>query len=67
MIINRTKPVSTPSPSIEEAAQAGLWPQMSMMRGALWASPVRNSLLMLATFLFVAAMALPNNDEGPDC
>jgi len=53
MIINRTKPVSTPSPSIEEAAQAGLWPQMSMMRRALWASPVRNSLIMLTTFLFV--------------
>src|SRR5580698_1128633 len=53
MIINRTKPVSTPSPSIEEAAQAGLWSQMSMMRRALWASPVRNSLLMLATSLFV--------------
>src|SRR5580698_3800261 len=52
MIINRTKAVSTPSPDIEELAQAGLWRQLSMMRRALWASPVRNSLLVLAASIF---------------
>jgi putative ATP-binding cassette transporter len=59
MIINRTKPVSTPSSELEEIAQAGLWPQLSMMRRALWASPVRKSLLVLASciFLIVAATA----------
>jgi vitamin B12/bleomycin/antimicrobial peptide transport system ATP-binding/permease protein len=59
MIINRTKAVSTPSPDLEEIAQAGLWPQLGMMHRALWASPVRNSLLVLASsiFLIVAATA----------
>ena len=59
MIINRTKALSTPSPNLEEIAQAGLWPQMDMMRRALWASPVRNALLTLAICIFciVAATA----------
>ena len=59
MIINRTKAISTPSADLEEIAQAGLLPQMRMMRQALWASPVRNSLLLLAMclFLIVAATA----------
>jgi putative ATP-binding cassette transporter len=59
MIINRTKAVSTPSDELEEIAQAALWPQMSMMRRALWASPVRKPLLALALciFLIVAATA----------
>ena len=53
MIINRTKAVSTPSADLEEIAQAGLWPQLGMMRRALWASPVRNSLLVLAISIFL--------------
>ncbi len=53
MIINRTKPVSTPSPDIGELAQASLWRQLNMMRRALWASPVRNSLIVLAASIFV--------------
>ncbi len=59
MIKNRTKAVSTPSTNLEEIAQAGLWPQMDMMRRALWASPVRNALVMLAICIFciVAATA----------
>lgn len=59
MIINRTKAVSTPSPNLEEIAQAGLWPQLDMMRRALWASPVRNALIVLAICIFciVAATA----------
>ena len=59
MIINRTKALSTPSPNLEEIAQAGLWAQLEMMRRALWASPVRNALIMLAACIFciVAATA----------
>jgi putative ATP-binding cassette transporter len=59
MIINRTKAVSTPSANLEEIAQAGLWPQLGMMHRALWASPVRNTLLVLASsiFLIVAVTA----------
>ena len=59
MIINRTKAVSTPSADLEEIAQAGLWPQLGMMHRALWASPVRNTLLVLASsiVLIVAATA----------
>jgi vitamin B12/bleomycin/antimicrobial peptide transport system ATP-binding/permease protein len=57
MIINRTKAVSTPSADLEEIAQAGLLPQMGMMRRALWASPVRNSLLLLALFIFLIVAA----------
>jgi putative ATP-binding cassette transporter len=57
MIINRTKPVSTPSSELEEIAQAGLWHQMDMMRRALWASPVRNALLVLAGCLFAIVSA----------
>ncbi len=34
--------------SIEEAARSGLLSQLSMMARALWASPVRNRLLLLA-------------------
>ncbi len=32
----------------EEIAQAGLIAQMGMMRRALWASPVRNTLILLS-------------------
>ena len=58
MIIDRTRDVSTPSPP-QDGAQAGLWIQLGMMRRALWASPVRNSLLALGAsiFLIVAATA----------
>jgi len=43
----------------EEAAQARLGPQLAMMSRALWAAPVRNTLLLLATavFLVIAATA----------
>jgi vitamin B12/bleomycin/antimicrobial peptide transport system ATP-binding/permease protein len=59
MIINRPDSGSTPPADPEEIAQAGLLPQVRMMSGALWASPVRNSLTMLAValFLIIAATA----------
>jgi vitamin B12/bleomycin/antimicrobial peptide transport system ATP-binding/permease protein len=37
----------------EEIAQAGLLPQMRMMARALWAAPVRNTLLSLTAGLFL--------------
>lgn len=37
-----------PSPAPETAANAALGPQLAMMFDALWASPVRNALLMQA-------------------
>ena len=44
---------------IDEAANAGLVPQLSMMIGALFASPVRNTLLILGSGLVVV--------DSPDC
>jgi putative ATP-binding cassette transporter len=43
----------------EEIAQSGLIPQMGMVTRALWASPVRNALLILgaALFLIIAVTA----------
>src|ERR1700726_718829 len=43
----------------EETANSGLVPQLGMMLRALWAAPVRNTLLLLsgALFLVVAATA----------
>ena len=59
MIINRPDDVSTPSDDSDDSPQAGLIAQMGMMIRALWASPVRAPLLVLAlaTFLVVAATA----------
>jgi hypothetical protein len=57
MIIDRTKTVSTPSSDPEEIAQAGLLAQMGMMRRALWASPERNPLLLLAICIFLVISA----------
>jgi vitamin B12/bleomycin/antimicrobial peptide transport system ATP-binding/permease protein len=37
----------------EESANPGLVPQLSMMIGALWAAPVRNTLFFLSGALFV--------------
>ncbi len=41
---------------IDEAANAGLVPQLSMMIGALFASPVRNTLLILGSGLVVVIL-----------
>lgn len=41
----------------EEIAQSGIIPQFGMVTRALWASPVRNMLLLLATALFLVIIA----------
>ena len=41
----------------EEIAQQGLGPQLRMVIGALWASPVRNTLLLLGTALCLVIIA----------
>jgi vitamin B12/bleomycin/antimicrobial peptide transport system ATP-binding/permease protein len=53
MIINRTPDGITSSIDPEEIAQAGLLPQMRMMFRALWASRVRNVLVILGVSLFL--------------
>jgi vitamin B12/bleomycin/antimicrobial peptide transport system ATP-binding/permease protein len=44
-------------PNAEEIANSGLLPQLNMMMGALWASPVRNTLFALSGALFVVVAA----------
>jgi putative ATP-binding cassette transporter len=59
MTINRSdNPTATPADR-EEAAQARLVPQLRMMFRALWAAPVRNSLVLICAclLLIVAATA----------
>jgi vitamin B12/bleomycin/antimicrobial peptide transport system ATP-binding/permease protein len=41
----------------EEIAQQGLGPQLKMVTGALWSSPVRNTLLLLGTALCLVIVA----------
>jgi vitamin B12/bleomycin/antimicrobial peptide transport system ATP-binding/permease protein len=41
----------------EEIAQQGLGPQLKMVTGALWTSPVRNTLLLLGTALSLVIIA----------
>jgi putative ATP-binding cassette transporter len=41
----------------EEIAQQGLGPQLKMVTGALWTSPVRNNLLLLGTALCLVIIA----------
>jgi len=41
----------------EEIAQQGLGPQLRMVTGALWTSPVRNTLLLLGTALSLVIIA----------
>jgi vitamin B12/bleomycin/antimicrobial peptide transport system ATP-binding/permease protein len=57
MIINRPADGITSSIDPEEIAQAGLLPQMGMMFRALWASRVRNVLLVLGVSLFLIIAA----------
>ena len=53
MTTNRPDDVIASSADNEEIAQAGLIAQMRMMSRALWASPVRNRLLVLAGCLLL--------------
>ena len=58
MMINRSYGIaSAPAAAAAAAADGGLIPQSRMMLEALWASPVRNRLLTLATSLFVVVGA----------
>jgi putative ATP-binding cassette transporter len=59
MITDPPDDVSTPPTDTEESAQSGLTAQVGMMFQALWASPLRNMLLLLsiALFLIIAATA----------
>jgi vitamin B12/bleomycin/antimicrobial peptide transport system ATP-binding/permease protein len=60
MIIDRPDDGSTPSnggESANDAAAAGLIPQMTMMIRALWASPVRTALLAIAAAILLVIMA----------
>ncbi len=50
---DKTGPVLDP----EEIAQSGLIPQFGMVTRALWAAPVRNTLLVLATGLCLVIIA----------
>jgi vitamin B12/bleomycin/antimicrobial peptide transport system ATP-binding/permease protein len=60
MIIKRRDDGSTPSHAAgaaDDAAGAGLIPQMTMMIRALWASPVRAALLAIAAAIFLVVVA----------
>src|ERR1700685_4783370 len=59
MITDPPHDVSTPPPDKEEIAQSRLTAQVGMMLRALWASPLRNTLVLLsiALFLVIAATA----------
>lgn len=63
MIIKRPDDVNTPSPDADETTDSGLVMQLRMMIRALWASPVRNTLILLsvAIFLIVVATAYGQN------
>jgi vitamin B12/bleomycin/antimicrobial peptide transport system ATP-binding/permease protein len=59
MITDPPHDVSTPPPDKEEIAQSRLTAQVGMMLQALWASPLRNMLVLLsiALFLIISATA----------
>jgi len=53
MTIERIDATSASQAEKDEAAQSRLGPQLAMMMRALWAAPVRNTLLLLATAIFL--------------
>jgi vitamin B12/bleomycin/antimicrobial peptide transport system ATP-binding/permease protein len=56
-MIDRTPPeIASATAGIDEAAHAGLVPQLGMMIGALLASPVRNRLLLLGVSVFAVIL-----------
>src|SRR5712675_3663013 len=57
MIQERPDGEVTPLLDPEEIAQQGLGPQLRMVTGALWTSPVRNTLLLLGTALSLVIIA----------
>lgn len=57
MITDRPDVRSSPRTDDEESAQSGLMPQLGMMTRALWASPVRNALVLLSVALLLVILA----------
>src|ERR1700676_4649871 len=57
MIQERPGGEATPLLDPDEIAQQGLGPQLKMVTGALWSSPVRNTLLLLGTALCLVIVA----------
>src|SRR5712664_4078022 len=57
MIQERPNGEARPLLDPEEIAQQGLGPQLRMVTGALWTSPVRNTLLLLGTALCLVIIA----------
>jgi putative ATP-binding cassette transporter len=57
MIIDRPDGVVSSPRENDEMTALGLVPQVVMMSRALWAAPVRNTLLVLAIALFVVIVA----------
>jgi putative ATP-binding cassette transporter len=57
MTIERIDATPASPADLEDAAQARLGPQLAMMSRALWAAPVRNTLLLLATVIFLVIAA----------
>jgi putative ATP-binding cassette transporter len=56
--MNKDRPAHTPNPAeTEEIANSRLFPQVEMMVRALWAAPVRNTLLVLSGSLFFVIAA----------
>jgi len=54
---DRPDDVDSPPPHEAELAQSGLVPQLRMMSRALWASPLRNMLILLSIALFFIIVA----------
>jgi putative ATP-binding cassette transporter len=57
MIQERSDGEAGPLLDPDEIAQQGLGPQLRMVTGALWSSPVRNTLLLLGTALSLVIIA----------
>jgi putative ATP-binding cassette transporter len=57
MIDRSQQEIASATAEIDEAAHAGLVPQLGMMTRALLASPVRNRLLLLGAAVFVVILA----------
>ena len=57
MILERPKDVAPTRQELDEAADSGLFPQLGMVRRALWEAPARNVLLAIAAALFTVIVA----------
>jgi len=57
MIIDRPDPAVSYPHENDGITQSGLVPQVTMMSRALWAAPVRNTVLVLAFAIFIVIAA----------